>query len=152
MKLSINVAVLMATVTTSAWACDLKVEGAWIREAPPNAIAMAGYVRLSNTGTKALRIQSVASAAFGAVETHESITENGMARMRPLVVEIPVNGSVEFAMGGKHFMLMNPKQPLKKGDVVTLTITEAGGCVSTVPFKVGASAVDAHDHSKMKHE
>jgi copper(I)-binding protein len=75
-----------------------------------------------------------------------------MATMRPVTVVIPAKSSVELAVGGKHFMLMNPKQPLKKGDVVTLKITDASGCVTTEPFKINAPTVDAgHDHSKMDH-
>lgn len=153
MKLTIQVALLAACVTTAAWACDLKVEGAWIREAPPNAMALAGYAKLSNTGAATLKIQSVTSAAFASVEAHQSVTENGMAMMRPLTVEIPANSSVEFAVGGKHFMLMQPKQPLKKGDVVNLVIKDAAGCASSVPFKVRATTGndEHHDHSNMDH-
>jgi len=156
-----TMAVLLTVPMASVLACDLKVESAWIREAPPNAMTLAGYAKLSNTGTATLKIQSVTSAAFASIETHESHTENGMAMMRPVTVELAAGGSTEFAAGGKHFMLISPKQPLKKGDVVTLKITDAAGCVTSVPFKVGAAtAADDQsnmdhskmDHSSMKHE
>ena len=164
MRLTIQIALLTAAMTP-AWACDLKVEGAWIREAPPNAMALAGYAKLSNTGAATLKIQSVTSAAFASVEAHESSIENGMATMRPVTVEIPAKGALEFVVGGKHFMLMQPKQSLKKGDVVTLVMKDAAGCASSIPFKVRAAMDnndDGHDHSstdhakmdheKMKHE
>jgi hypothetical protein len=143
---------LLTAQATSVLACDLKVESAWIREAPPNAMALAGYAKLTNSGVATLKIQSVSAAAFGSVETHESYTENGLAKMRPVTVEIPTKGSVDFAAGGKHFMLMNPKQPLQKGDVVTLKIIDASGCVTSVPFKVSAPTAGAGtDHSSMDH-
>jgi periplasmic copper chaperone A len=146
------ITVLLASQATSVFACDLQVESAWIREAPPNAMAMAGYARLSNAGNSILKIQSFASATFGSVEAHESLTENGVAKMRPTTVEIPAKGALQFAAGGRHFMLMNPKQSLKLGDVVTLTMTDATGCVTSVPFKVKtASAVQETDHSQMDH-
>ncbi len=49
-------------------------------------------------------------------------------------------------------MLMQPKQPLKKGDVVILAMKDATGCVSSVPFKVRAAGNDeGHDHASMDH-
>jgi periplasmic copper chaperone A len=144
--------VLLAVLTGVAQACDLKVDSAWIREAPPNAMALAGYAKLGNTGAAALKIQTISSPAFASIETHESFTENGLAKMRPIAVEISAKGAVEFAAGGKHFMLMGPKQPLKKGDVVTVKISDATGCITSVPFKVGAMPESqAHDHSTMDH-
>ena len=145
--------IVLLGLTPAAWGCDLKVESAWIREAPPNAMVLAGYAKLKNTGKAALKIDSISSPAFGAVESHESFTENGLAKMRPVSVDIPAGGTVEFAVGGKHFMLMQPKAPLKKGDVAILNIKDATGCVSAVPFKVGAPTTDAnaHDHSSMDH-
>jgi copper(I)-binding protein len=145
---------LLASQAGALFACDLKVESAWIREAPPNAMALAGYARLSNNGTSVLKIQSFASVAFGSVEAHESLTENGVAKMRPTAVEIPAKGSLQFAAGGKHFMLMAPKQSLKQGDVVTIDMTDATGCVTSVPFKVSSAQQlesASKDHSKMDH-
>jgi periplasmic copper chaperone A len=147
-----SILLIVAITSLPVQACDLKIDAAWIREAPPNAMAMAGYARLSNSGTRALKIQGFSSTAFGSIEAHESFTENGVAKMRPTAVEIPVKGRVEFAAGGKHLMLMSPTQPLKKGDVVMLKLTDATGCVTSVPFKVSAAtAADSHDHASMDH-
>ena len=145
---------LLTLQTAEIFACDLQVESAWIREAPPNAMALAGYARLSNVGTSVLKIRSFVSTAFGSVEAHESLTENGVAKMRPTAIEIAAKGMIEFSAGGKHFMLMNPKQPLKQGDLVTINMTDAAGCVTSVPFKVSAAPQfesSSMDHSKMDH-
>jgi len=145
------IALALQAMATATFACDLKVESAWIREAPPNAMAMAGYAKLSNASSAVLKLQSITSKAFASVDAHESFTENGIAKMRPAVVEIPAKGTLEFTEGGKHFMLMGPKQALKKGDVVTLNMTDSTGCTTAVPFKVGAAASLTMDHSTMDH-
>ena len=136
-------------------ACDLKVESAWIREAPATAGSLAGYAVLSNAGGKALSVVGAQSAAFAQVQMHESLTENGVAKMRELGrLEIAPGAKVEFAPGGKHFMLINPKPGLKAGDAVAVKLKDSNGCETTVQFKVGsgaAGAMDGMDHSKMDH-
>lgn len=136
----------------SSWACDLKVESAWIREAPPNASTLAGYAKLTNTGTAPLRIQSIRSASFAEVEAHETLNENGVSKMRAIkTLEIPAKGSVEFSPNGKHLMLMNPKQALKKGDAVGLSIQDAKSCTTEVKFVVSAAAPAAKAASEHEH-
>jgi copper(I)-binding protein len=107
----------------------LVVERAWIRVAPPGATMHAGYAILRNTGDAPLRVIGADSPDFGAVSLHESIAENGVERMRPLGdVSIAPGSSVEFAPGGKHFMLMRPKRELADGAKVKMHIsTDAGG-------------------------
>jgi copper(I)-binding protein len=142
-------AMLGGSVTT---ACDLKVESAWIRQAPPNAATLAGYAILKNVGNKSLSVVSIDSSAFAAVELHESITANGVASMRTVdKLVIGAGGQIEFAPNGKHFMLIAPKQALQKGDAVNIKLKDSTGCVSTTSFKVSTGALDKTemDHSKM---
>jgi copper(I)-binding protein len=145
------IALVAMLVAVPAIACDLKVESAWIREAHGSATALAGFARLSNVGKKPLKFKRVTASNFGAIETHESITENGIAKMRPISIQIPVGGVVEFAPGGKHFMLLRPKAVPNKGDVVTLKIKDATGCVTKAAFVVG-SAPPVAESAAMKHE
>ena len=99
----------------------LKVDEAWIPQAPPVAPVLAGYARLSNDSGKALHIDAVDGADFGSVELHQMSMEGGMMQMRPLKgLDVPAHGSVVLADGGKHLMLMNPKHPFKAGDGSTL--------------------------------
>ncbi len=144
----------LAMLTTPVLACDLKVESAWIRTAPGSATTLAGYAVLSNAGSKTLGVASVQSAAFERVEMHESLTENGMTKMRPIDrLEITAGGKQTFAPGGKHFMLINPKAALRSGDVVAVRIKDSTGCETTASFKVsaGAPAAAEMDHSTMDH-
>lgn len=155
MKKSLFIVPLLTAMALPARACDLKVDSAWIREAPSNATALAGYAVLRNAGSKPVSVMSAQSAAFARVELHESLTENGMAKMRAIdKLEIAPGEQVEFAPGGKHFMLINPKPGLRSGDAVAVKIKDANGCEMTANFKVSAgaaSATDAMDHSKMDH-
>ena len=134
-------------------ACDLRVESAWIREAPSTAKSLAGYAVLSNSAGKTLTVISARSAAFAKVEMHETITENGIAKMRAIEkLVIPANGKVEFAPSGKHFMLIEPSSTLKSGDVVSVIFKDATSCQTTVQFKVtAAKPSEVMDHSKMDH-
>jgi len=95
----------------------LKIEQAWIPQAPPVASVLAGYARLDNDSDTVLHIDAVDGAAFGSVEIHQMSMEGGMMQMRPLQgLDLPAHGSVVLADGGKHLMLMDPKRPLKAGD------------------------------------
>lgn len=70
----------------------------------------AGFLVLTNNTNKAIRITQVTSPQFAAIEIHETTLENGVSRMRRLdVLEVPAHGSVTLARGGKHLMLMRPR-------------------------------------------
>lgn len=100
----------------------LKIEQAWIPQAPPTAPVLAGYARLANKGARTIHIDAVDGADFGSVELHQMSMENGMMQMRPLQgLDLPPYGSVTLADGGKHLMLMDPRHPFKAGDSSTLS-------------------------------
>jgi len=91
-------------------------------EGPPVAVAnlvvtapgagmpmAAGYLEISNRSGSAIRIDRVSSPEYGSVEMHETIIEDGIARMREIpVLEIAAGDTVVFERGGKHLMLMQP--------------------------------------------
>ncbi len=99
----------------------LRIEQAWIPQAPPVAAVLGGYASLFNDGGTALHIDAVDGADFGGVEMHQMSMEGGMMQMRPLPgLDLPPRGSLVLAEGGKHLMLMNPKHPFKAGDTTAL--------------------------------
>lgn len=157
----LRMSVLTALLASSGvWACDLKVQSAWIREAPGTATMLAGYAVLSNVGSKPLTLVSLRSAAFAQVEMHESTTDKGIAKMRDVdQLQIPAQGKVEFSPSGKHFMLVQPKNPLRGGDAVIVKFKDDRGCETTANFKVMRDAPgmgmgmdqSKMDHSKMDH-
>ena len=69
----------------------------------------AGYLEISNRSGEAIRIDRVSSPEYGSVEMHETVIEDGIARMREIpVLEIAAGDTVVFERGGKHLMLMQP--------------------------------------------
>ena len=78
----------------------------------PGMQMSAAYMELTNNTDDAIRITRVASPQYEAVQLHESIVEDGVARMRAIpVLEIPARQTVTFERGGKHLMLMRPTAP-----------------------------------------
>lgn len=102
---------------------QIQVENAWTRATPPGAKIAAGYMTLRNTSGTADKLVSARSPAAAKVETHVTIEEGGISRMRPVKgYDIPANGAFELKPSGAHLMLMNLKAPLKEGERVPLVL------------------------------
>lgn len=96
----------------------------------PGMSMTAGYLTLSNNASQPIVITQVASPQFESVELHESVIEDGMARMYPLGdVTILAKSSVVFQPGGKHLMLM---RPVGEFDTVSLDFYAGEAVVLTV--------------------
>lgn len=119
----------------------LVVEQAWIRAAPPGAAMLAGYATLKNAGDTPVVVTGASSVDFDDVSLHESISVNGVERMRPLGdVTIVPGASIAFAPGGKHFMLMDAKREPRPGDAVKIHIATRSGPGVDVVFAVRETA------------
>lgn len=127
---------------------DVMVMGAFARaSAMPTAQTGAVYMTLKNQGGAADRLVAVSTEAAMSAEIHESLMEDGVAKMRPVeVFEIPAGGSVELKPGGYHIMLMGLKAPLKKGGMIMLKLEFEHAGVLDVMAHVGDVA---EDHSQM---
>jgi copper(I)-binding protein len=80
-----------------------------IFEAMPGKTMSAGYLTLINNTDVAITISNVASPEFESVEIHESILEDGVAKMRRIAeLLIPADAKLTLERGGKHLMLMRP--------------------------------------------
>lgn len=80
-----------------------------INESVPGKAMSAGYLSLRNTTHDEISISRVTSPDFGAVEIHESLLQDGIAKMRRVEkLLIPANSTVSLEPGGKHLMLMLP--------------------------------------------
>ena len=106
---------------------------AWSRATPGGARVGVGYLVIENRGPHRParpRVRRSASA-----EVHETVTEAGVARMRPVdAVVIAPNGRLEFKPGGYHLMLSGLTRPLKEGErfAATLVFERAGRVVVTL--------------------
>ncbi len=131
------VLVFLVLGTMPAAACDLKVTDAWIREAPPGLMTLAGYASLHNDSGKLLQIVKVWSASFAEIQMHESVIENGMASMREIsTLNIPAHQQVMFAPSGRHFMLMGATRGFSKGEAVEISLQDQHGCTTVARFIV----------------
>jgi copper(I)-binding protein len=115
----------------------LDIDDAWIAEAPPVAPVMGGYMKIENKTDKLISITSASCPDFEKVEIHEMSMSGGMMKMRQIEkLDVPANGKVELQPGGYHLMLINPKQPFKKGDTLTVTLHTADGQSKAVIMEV----------------
>lgn len=127
------VAFFVLLLSSAQVMAELVVDGPWVREAPPRAKALAGYVVLRNSGKESLSLVSLSSPLFEKVEFHVTTFEGGMMRMKQLKqLKIEPGQVEEFEPGGKHLMLINPRKRLKNGDVVPMSVTLEDG--SSVDF------------------
>src|SRR3546814_8331257 len=64
-----------------------------------------GYFRVEG-GPRDVELVAVTSDLAQRVEMHESVRENGMATMKPLLrAAVPAKGELVFKQGGKHLMI-----------------------------------------------
>ncbi len=115
----------------------INVENAWIAEAPPVSKVMVAYMTINNTSDEAIDLTDAESDLYSSIEFHETIHEDGMARMvRWGKLTIPANGSIQLKRGGKHFMLFNPTKRLKAGDTVNIKLTLNNNITKTISVTV----------------
>ena len=137
---------LLAFIAAPAMA-QVTVTDAWTRATAPGAKIAAGYLTIKNAGKTPDKLVSASSPAAGKVETHVTVKDGDVFRMREVKgYDIPAGGSFELKPGGAHLMLMDVKAPLKEGDKVPLTLRfEHAGEVKT-ELQVGR-LTDSGKHS-----
>ena len=138
---------MVAMAALPAWA-QVQIENAWIRPTAPGAKVAAGYMVIKNSGTAVDKLLSVSSPAAEKVETHITVKDGEILRMREVKgYAVPAKGAYELKPGGAHLMLVNIKAPLAQGQKVQATLRfEKAGEVK-VEFSVGQpGAASGHDH------
>ncbi|MCW8917709.1 MAG: copper chaperone PCu(A)C [Gammaproteobacteria bacterium] len=131
----------LSLMSSLALAGDLMVENAWIREAPPGAMAMGGYMTLHNHDDADRMLVGASSPAFESIMLHRTVIDGTMAKMvHQHMVTIPANGSVTFEPNGYHLMMMKPKQALRAGDEVSVTLAFKDGESVEVTHQVRAGS------------
>ena len=129
-------ALVLINTSISASASDITVSDPWVREAPPGASALAAYMVVENHGPTERVLSAVSSPISNMVEMHRSLYRDGIASMeQQQQITIPPAGTVEFAAGGYHVMVMNPA-PLKAGDQAAFTLHFKNGETITVEAEV----------------
>ena len=114
---------LLLTLVASPAIAQITIADGWSRATAPGAKIAAGYMTIRNAGKSADKLIAASSPAAEKVETHVTVKEADIFRMREVKgYDIPAGGSFELKPGGAHLMLVNVKAPLKEGDKVPLTL------------------------------
>lgn len=133
-----RIVLVFATLLTAACGAPqppLVASDVEITQPMPGRHMSAGFFVLTNNTDTDIRITSVTSPQFGAVEIHETTVADGVARMRELeALVVPARGSVTLERGGKHLMLM---QAADMGDSVALQLFSEDAPVLDIVYSFG---------------
>lgn len=158
MNLSLRIAgfcsglVLLATVfASSALADDITIHDPWVRWVPEVSERTAAYMRIEAPEGERKILIGVDSPQFDRAEIHESVDEDGQARMvHWSTLRIPAGGERVLEPGGYHIMLIGRLgDALQEGDVVELQMRFQSGEILTVDMPVsrdGTNGEDDHEH------
>ena len=120
-RTQLAMAILLGVSATSALAADVEVKDAWVRGTVTGQKATGAFLEI--TSKSGATLVGAASPAAGVSEIHEMKMDGGIMKMRAVErLQLPAGKPVQLAPGGYHVMLLNLKQPLKKGDSVALTL------------------------------
>ncbi len=128
---------VLSLAAAASEAAGVFARDAWIREAPPGAAMLAGYMALQNQSSQPQVLVAAKSPSFGAVMIHRTIVKDGMAGMsHTSQIELAPNATLNFSPGGYHLMLSNPRRALRVGDRVEIYLEFRSGLVLPVAFEV----------------
>jgi hypothetical protein len=117
-------ALAVALVAAPAWS-QVTVSEPWVRGTVQGQKATGAFMQLKSADTAAL--VAAESPVAGVVEIHEMRMEGNVMRMRAIPkLELPAGQAVELKPGGYHVMLMDLRQPMKKGDTVPIKLKFQG--------------------------
>lgn len=118
-------ALLLASCGNGPAEPDLKPTDGWARETVPGQASAAAYLTVINNGTGADRLIGVSSNRAAHAMVHSTMTsDQGVSRMRHMSdgLAIPAKTAVELTPGRTHIMLTGLKQPLRRGQKLTLEL------------------------------
>ncbi|MEX0976094.1 MAG: copper chaperone PCu(A)C [Woeseia sp.] len=119
-------------------AAPLAASGVIILAPMPGHEMAVAYLSLENRGTVPVTLARVTSPQFSSVEMHATIIDDGIAVMTSLdSITIAGQSNIDFAVGGRHLMLLAPHESLVPGDAVTLQFhyDQAGLLHLTAPLQ-----------------
>jgi hypothetical protein len=109
-----------AAAGAPAWA-QVEVKSAWVRGTVAAQKTTGAYMEISSA--RGASLVGAESTAAGLVEVHEMSMDKNVMRMRAVPrLDLPAGKTVELKPGGYHMMLIDLKNPLKKGDSVPLRL------------------------------
>jgi periplasmic copper chaperone A len=123
-RLSIAAALVAAATVAPAWS-QVTVNAPWVRGTVQGQKATGAFMQLKSA--EGATLVAAETPVAGVVEIHEMKMDNNVMRMRAVPkLDLPAGQAVDLKPGGYHVMLMDLKQPLKKGDSVPLKLKFQG--------------------------
>lgn len=122
-------------------AAQVEVKSAWSRATVPGQKTSSAYMQLKSA--QAASLVGAQSPAAAIVELHEMRMDGNVMTMRRVrKLDLPAGKMVELKPGGIHLMLIDLKQPLRKGDSVPLTLKIEGRDKKVTTVEVRAEVRD----------
>lgn len=114
------------------------VEDAWARSTAPGQSMAAIYMTVTNEGETPVRLVAVSSDVAGKASMHQTLVENGIARMHPIDKGLAIEPGdyATFQPNGDHVMLEGLKRQLTPGETITLTLRFADGASVEAPVAI----------------
>ena len=131
--------------TAASWSDPDAPEGISVGDGRLFLPAVAGnpgavYFTIRNAGDAPLSIASAAITGAGKAMLHETVSEDGRARMRNVdTIDVPAGGEVRMAPGGLHVMAMDLSEALEEGAETEVTLTFSSGDKVSFPSTIMAS-------------
>ncbi|MEW6514528.1 MAG: copper chaperone PCu(A)C [Pseudomonadota bacterium] len=133
-----------AGIAHAAGAADqITVNDAYIRQAPPGAMATGAFMVIRNAGPDEVRVVKAASTVSRFTELHTHLNEGGVMKMRQVKdIPVPPGGEAVLKPGGLHVMLIEMRLSLREGDMVpiTLGLDDGSSKVISVPVRNPSSS------------
>lgn len=125
---------------------EIEVSDLLVRAVPPGAENTALFMTLTNPNQTDIVLSKLSSPVCRAAEIHLMQHKNGVMSMEH-VPELTIKGgeSLRLSPDGYHIMLIGLKKPLKKGDIVPVTLGFKDGSTVVINAPVGKLM------KKMKH-
>lgn len=125
-RLMAMAAMLMATAGCSD-PPPLYVDGGYVRLNANPAAPSAAYFTIHG-GSEPVVLRNIATEEAVRLEIHESMTQGGMASMKPVeTVDVPAKATVKFEPGGKHIMLWSINRQAIADGKMGFTFTFSNG-------------------------
>ena len=125
----------------------LQFQATLIPESPPNASVMAAYFNVSNQDKQDRAIIEIVSPEFEKVEIHQTIINDGVAKMEQLnQIIIPANDTLKLEPGGIHLMLINPKQSYRADEMIILKLIEKDKTEHVLAITIKKNSISSHHH------
>ncbi|MFC4565437.1 copper chaperone PCu(A)C [Nocardiopsis mangrovi] len=121
---------------------DIKAakNSSWVRWLP-NALPAAGYITLTNSGDKDIKVTKITSPDYKRIEIYQTVTDSeGSKTVKLDGLTIPAGGEFALVPGRYHLMLEKPTRLITPGDNARVIYFLDNGTVFKVRMPVRTSS------------